>query len=208
VQIIGILGGSFDPIHYGHLRTARELATALGLAQVRFIPSARPPHRAPPVAAAADRLKMLHLALNDEPGFVADDRELKRAGPSYMILTLESLHAELAPAGLCLIVGLDAFLGLDRWHRWQELWSHAHIVVLPRPGWSVEQGLPDWARPHLCRDIDELRQQPAGRLWIQPLTPQDISSTRIRAALARSEPVAEWLPPAVLRYIHDNHLYN
>ncbi len=206
--MIGILGGSFDPIHYGHLQTARELAAALSLTQVRFIPSAHPPHRAPPIAASADRLKMLELAIADEPGFVADDRELKRAGPSYTILTLESLRAELGPVGLCLIVGMDAFLGLDRWHRWQELWSHAHIVVLPRPRWSVEQGLPDWAQSRLCRNADELRQRPAGRLWIQPLAEHDISSTRIRKALAQAEPVADWLPPAVLRYIKDNHLYS
>jgi nicotinate-nucleotide adenylyltransferase len=206
--MIGILGGSFDPIHYGHLRMARDLAAALALTQVRFIPSAHPPHRAPPIATARDRLKMLELAITDEPGFVADDRELRRAGPSYMILTLESLRAELGEVKLCLIVGMDAFLGLDRWHRWQELWSHAHVVVLPRPGWSVEQSLPVWARPRLCQDVTELSRQPAGRLWVQPVTARDISSTRIRAALARGEPVAEWLPPAVLRYIKDHHLYN
>lgn len=205
--MIGILGGSFDPIHYGHLRTARALAAALSLTQVRFIPSAHPPHRPPPVAAAAERLKMLQLALADESGFMADDRELCRPGPSYTILTLESLRAELGPVGLCLIVGMDAFLGLDRWHRWQELWSYAHIVVLPRPGASRKQGLPDWARPRLCRDATELAQVPAGRLWIQPLTEWDISSTRIRQALARGAPVAEWLPPLVLRYIEDRHLY-
>ena len=206
--MIGIFGGSFDPIHYGHLQTARELVHALGLTQVRFIPSAHPPHRAPPVAAASDRLKMLQLALVDEPGFVADDRELRRTGPSYTILTLESLHAELGAASLYLIVGMDAFLGLDRWHRWQELWSHAHIVVLPRPGWSVEQGLPDWARSRLCQNASELRQQPSGRLWVQPLTERDICSTQIRAALARGEPPANGVPPAVLRYIEDNRLYS
>ena len=206
--MIGIFGGSFDPIHYGHLRTARELATALSLTQVRFIPSAHPPHRAPPVAAAGDRLKMLQLALADESGFVADDRELRRAGPSYTLLTLESLHAELGAVSLYLIVGMDAFLGLDRWHRWQELWSHAHIVALPRPGWSVEQRLPDWAQSRLCRDASELRQQPSGRLWVQSLTERDVSSTQIRAALARGESPANEVPPAVLRYIKDNRLYS
>ncbi len=205
--MIGILGGSFDPIHYGHLRTAHELARVLELTQLRFIPAAHPPHRAPPIAAAADRLKMLQLAIAAEPGFVADDRELRRAGPSYTILTLESLHAEPGNRPLCLIMGMDAFLGLDRWHRWQELWTYAHIVVLPRPG-SVAQDLPAWAQPRLCKDANALTQHPAGRLWIQAVTPQDISSTWIRAALARGESVADWLPPAVLRYIEANHIYS
>ncbi len=206
--MIGILGGTFDPPHYGHLRPARELMSALGLAELRFIPAANPPHRPPPVAASADRLKMLQLAIAGEPGFVADDRELRRGGPSYTILTLEELHAELAGRRLCLIMGMDALLGLDRWHRWQELWDYAHIVALPRPGWPVEQGLPAWARPRLCRDARELTQTPSGRLWIQPVTPQDISATRLRAVLARGASVAEWVPPAVLQYIKDNRIYN
>ena len=206
--MIGILGGSFDPIHYGHLRPARELVRALELTQLRFIPTAHPPHRAPPVAAAADRLKMLQLAVADEPGFVADDRELRRNGPSYTILTLESLRAELDNRPLCLIMGMDAFLGLDRWHRWRELWTYAHIVVMPRPGWSVARDLPDWARPRWCKDARELSQTPAGRLWVQAVTPQDISATHIRAALAQGESVADCLPPAVLRYIEANRIYS
>jgi nicotinate-nucleotide adenylyltransferase len=205
--MIGILGGTFDPTHYGHLRPARELVSALGLAEVRFIPAANPPHRPPPVAASADRLKMLQLAIAREPGFVADDREIRRGGPSYTILTLEDLRGELAGQRLCLIMGMDAFLGLDSWHRWQELWGHAHIVAIPRPGWSVQQGLPAWARPRLCRDARELTQTPVGRLWIQPVTPQDISATRIRAALARGAPVTDWVPPPVLQYIKDNRIY-
>lgn len=206
--MIGILGGTFDPPHYGHLRPARELMNALELSELRFIVAANPPHRAPPVASPADRLKMLQLAIAHEPGFVADDREIRRGGPSYTILMLETLRGELAGQPLCLIMGMDAFLGLESWHRWKELWGHAHIVVMPRPGWSVEQDLPVWAVPRLCRNVRELTQSLAGRLWIQPVTPQDISSTRIRAELARGASVADWLPPTVLQYINDNHIYS
>jgi len=206
--VIGILGGTFDPPHYGHLRPARELVSALGLSELRFIVAANPPHRAPPVASPADRLAMLQLAIAGEPVFVADDREIRRGGPSYTILTLESLRGELAGQPLCLIMGMDAFLGLDGWHRWQELWVHAHIVAMPRPGWPVEHGLPAWAASRLCRNAHELTQSLAGRLWIQPVTPQDISSTRIRAELARGASVADWLPPAVLQYINDNRIYS
>lgn len=206
--MIGILGGTFDPPHYGHLRPARELMSALGLAELRFIPVANPPHRPPPVASAADRLKMLQLAIAGEPGFVVDDREIRRGGPSYTILTLAELRGELVGRPLCLVMGMDAFLGLDRWHRWLELWDYAHIVAVPRPGGPVQQGLPAWARPRLCRDAHELMQTPSGRLWIQPVTPQDISATRIRAALARDESAADWVPPAVLQYIKDNRIYS
>ncbi len=206
--MIGILGGTFDPTHYGHLRPARELVSALGLAELRFIPAANPPRRLPPVASPANRLKMLQLAIAGEPGFVADDREIRRGGLSYTILTLEELHGELAGRSLCLIMGMDALLGLDSWHRWQELWGYAHIVAMPRPGWSVQQGLPAWARPRLCRDARELTQTPVGRLWVQPVTPQDISATRIRAALAVGASVADSVPPAVLQYIKDNRIYS
>jgi len=205
--VIGILGGSFDPIHYGHLRTARELVSALELAQLRFVPTSHPPHRAPPIATAVDRLQMLQLAIAPEPKFVVDERELRRDGPSYTLLTLESLRAELGSQPLALVLGMDAFLGLDRWHRWQELWGYAHIVVMPRPGWPSVQGLPAWAQPRLCLDARELTLSPGGRLWVQAVTAQDISSTRIRAALAQGESAADWLPPAILQYIKTNHVY-
>ena len=134
---IGIFGGTFDPIHYGHLRTALELQATLDLAVVHFVPCANPPHRAAPMTDGALRLKMVRAAIRDERGFVADDRELVREGPSYTIDTLASFRAEFAAQALCLMVGMDAFLGLPQWHRWRELTTLAHIVVAHRPGWQA-----------------------------------------------------------------------
>ena len=134
---IGIFGGTFDPIHYGHLRTALELKALLDLDKVHFVPCANPPHRTAPMSDGALRLRMVEAAIRDEPKFVADDRELKRAGVSYTIDTLASFRAELPGRSLCLLLGMDAFLGLPQWHRWRELTTLAHIVVAHRPGWEA-----------------------------------------------------------------------
>lgn len=131
---IGIFGGMFDPIHYGHLRTAFELLQSLDLEEVRFIPCGDPPHRADTFADAAFRLHMVRLATMAEPGFTVDDRELRRQGPSYSVDTLASLRGEFPGRSLCLITGMDAFLGLPGWHRWDEILDFAHIVVAHRPG--------------------------------------------------------------------------
>ena len=136
---IGIFGGTFDPIHYGHLRTAFELLQTLQFAEVRFIPCGDPPHRGVTQASAALRLDMVRLATRKEPGFVVDERELQRDGPSYSIDTLVSLREEFPDRSLCLITGMDAFLGLSSWHRWDEIMNFAHIVVAHRPGWQVPE---------------------------------------------------------------------
>jgi nicotinate-nucleotide adenylyltransferase len=210
VQPIGILGGTFDPVHYGHLRPAREVQRALELEQVRFIPAAHPPHRATPVASAAQRLHMVELALADYPGFVVDDRELTRDGPSYSVPTLESLRAEYGNRPLCLLIGADAFDDLQTWHQWERLPELAHLIVMQRPGWSVPPArseLPEWARSRLCRDGESLARQGGGCLVFQHVTPQAISATDIRNAIARGEAVQDRLPPAVWEYIRAHGLY-
>ena len=144
---IGIFGGTFDPIHYGHLRTALELKERLEFAAVHFVPVANPPHRSAPLNDGKLRLRMVEAAIRGEPGFVADDRELKRPGLSYTVDTLASFRAELgADRPLCLLLGMDAFLGLPQWHRWRELLDLAHVVVAHRPGWEVPRvgELGDW----------------------------------------------------------------
>lgn len=209
MQPIGILGGTFDPIHYGHLRPAQEVLRALDLAAIRVIPAANPPHRHPPVATPEQRLRMAELAVADVPGFTVDDREYRRNGPSYTVLTLESLRAEFGTQPLCLIMGLDAFEGIESWHQWQRLPELAHFIVMTRPGWDVPAGerLPTWARDRLARETAPLVQTGAGKIYFQPVTPQDISATRIREALSRGEPVEAWLPSAVLDYIRANRVY-
>lgn len=203
---IGILGGTFDPIHYGHLRPAQEALQKLALAEVRFIPAGQPPHRPPPVATAEQRLAMVELAVRGLPGFRADDRELRRGGPSYTVRTLESLRAERGAEPLCLLIGMDQFRGFESWHRWQDIPALAHIVVLSRPG-AVSGILPAWARGRVAEDVAAVQQTAAGRLVFLAVSPQDISATRIRTALAQGDSVAGMLPDAVLEYIRVNHIY-
>ena len=208
--MIGILGGTFDPIHYGHLRPAQDVQRALKFDQLRFIPAANPPHREAPVATAAQRLHMIELALADFPEFVCDDREIRRGGPSYTVPTLESLREELGEQSLCLLLGMDAFCCLETWYQWQRLLELAHLIVMPRPGWPpppTDASLPAWARGKVCGDSDELRQTNSGRLWFQDVTLQDISGTRIRNAIAKGESVQGLLPDAVWEYIRHEGIY-
>jgi len=209
VQPLGILGGTFDPIHYGHLRPAQETLRALDLAEIRIIPAGQPPHRRTPVASAAQRLRMVELALADLPGLVVDDRELRRGGLSYTVLTLESFRHEFGDRPLCLLLGMDAFEGIETWHQWNRLPELAHLVVLTRPGWTfpAAAALPAWARARIARESRELALTAAGRIYFQAVTPQDISATRLREAIARGQPVEGLLPPAVLDYIRQNRLY-
>jgi nicotinate-nucleotide adenylyltransferase len=204
--MIGIFGGTFDPIHYGHLRPAQEAVQKLALAELRLIPAAQPPHRPAPQASAMQRLTMVELAIRDLPGFRVDDQELRRGGLSFTVLTLESLRTELGKTPLCLLIGADQFRSFETWHRWQEIPDLAHLVVLNRPG-TTPGASPAWAHARACADLQVLRETPAGRLAFLSVSPQDISATRIRAALARGESVQGLLPKAVLDYIRSNKVY-
>ncbi len=206
LHMIGILGGTFDPIHYGHLRPAQEVMDALALDEVRFIPAAQPPHRPLPVASAAQRLAMVRLGCEEFPGFTVDDRELARSGPSYTVDTLESLRAEVGQRPLCLLLGTDAFSDIEHWHQWQQLPELAHLIIMQRPGSDMVTP-PAWAQPRFCRDELELARASAGRILFQPVAPQNISGTRLRAQLARGEPVPQWLPHSVAEFIHAHRLY-
>ena len=203
---VGVFGGTFDPIHYGHLRPAQEALQQLALTELRIIPAAIPPHRPPPKASAAQRLAMAELAIRDFPGLRVDDRELRRGGLSYTVLTLESLRAELGNTPLCLLIGADQFRSFETWHRWQEIPDLAHLVVLNRPG-ATAGALPAWAHARESADLHVLRESPAGRLAFLSVSPQDISATHIRAVLARGESVQGLLPEAVLDYIRINQVY-
>ncbi len=211
---LALLGGTFDPVHYGHLRLADDVRRALGLAQLRLIPAADPPHRGGPHASAAHRLAMLRAALPEFPGLVADDRELRRGGKSFTVLTLEELRREDPSRPLWLVLGADAFRGLPGWHRWRELFALAHIVVVARPGVSPADALPpllaeEWQHRQ-THDSAVLFATPAGRIFQQAVAPHDISATTIRARLARGcdpDELSQLLPPAVLAYIETHHLY-
>jgi nicotinate-nucleotide adenylyltransferase len=212
---LGILGGTFDPIHCGHVELAREVRAALRLAAVRLIPAGDPPHRAAPVATAAQRLAMVELAIEGIPDLEADSREIDRPGRSFTVDTLASLRDEAPARPLALIVGADAFAGFPEWHRWRELFLLAHVVVVMRPGSTLEAALSpalaaEWAQRQ-STDPASLQAQTAGAIFMQPITPHDMSASAIRSQLARGSAgiaaVRGLLPPAVLAYIDRNKLY-
>lgn len=213
---IGILGGTFDPIHYGHLRLAEELTGTLKLDQVRFVPSGTPPHRAAPNVPAAHRLAMVELAAAGNPRFSVDGREVRRAGPGYAFDTLAELRAEAGDARpLAFLVGADAFLEFATWHRWHEIFGMAHIVVAHRPGYPVERWAERMPQP-LAREYSaRLMQQPlathlspAGGIVVVPFTALDISATALRDMLRAGASPRYLLPDQVLDYIQTHRLYS
>lgn len=207
--MIGILGGTFDPVHIAHLRCALEVQRALRLAEVRFVPCRLPPHRPAPAADPAQRLAMLRLALEGQPGFAIDERELRRAGPSYMVDTLASLREELPEQSLCLILGIDAFVQLHTWHRWERLIGLAHLAVMTRPGPQAEPGgaVAALLQRYRTDDPGVLHETPAGRIILCPVTRLEISATRIRALLAQGADARYLTPDGVLDYIRRTGLY-
>ena len=210
--MIGVLGGTFDPIHYGHLRPANDVVQALKLSELRLVVSGQPPHRDPPVASAAQRLQMVVAACAEFPQFRVDDREITRGGPSYTVPTLLSLREEIGDEPMCLLLGSDAFAALMTWHEWQRLPTLAHLVVMRRPAVpgrpAVEPQLPPGLPARFAADAAALAKAPAGLVYIAPISPLAISATAIRAAIARGEPPpAGWLPTAVWDYIENQHIY-
>ncbi|KQM46148.1 MULTISPECIES: nicotinate-nucleotide adenylyltransferase [Pseudomonas] len=206
---IGLLGGTFDPVHIGHLRSALEVADALALDELRVMPNARPPHRDMPQVSAQQRLEMVRLAVDGIPPLVVDDRELKRDKPSYTVDTLELMRAELAADDqLFLLLGWDAFCGLPSWHRWEELLQHCHILVLQRPDADSES--PDALRNLLAaRSVSDplALTGPNGNIAFVWQTPLAVSATQIRQLLASGKSVRFLVPDAVLAYIDAHGLY-
>lgn len=213
-KAIGIFGGTFDPVHYGHLRLAEEMREQAGLQQIRIIPTGTPPHRDAPQVSAQHRSAMVRLAIADQPAFVLDDREVRRTKLCYTVDTLRELRAELgATQSLCLLMGGDAFLQLHTWHEWEQLFEMAHIVVGYRPGFAIEErihtALPELRRHYLQRlcAVEALSQQPAGGIVELAIPKLEISATLIRSRVAENRSIRYLLPNAVVDYIHQHHLY-
>jgi nicotinate-nucleotide adenylyltransferase len=209
---IGLLGGTFDPIHFGHLGMAQELAQALALDTVKFIPAAVPPLKSQPSASAADRCAMVQLAIANNPDFQLDERELKRTGPSYTVETLRSLRSELSEQdSLVLFIGSDAFKQLNRWHQWQEIIQLCHIALVARPDSEVSTGLnPElvtFLQDHYTENAMDLQSESAGLITMQAITPLAISSSAIREQLKNRQSARYLTPDCVLDYIAQHGLY-
>jgi len=211
---IGILGGTFDPIHHGHLRLAEEAADACGLARVLLIPAASPNLRAAPRTPAEHRLEMTRIAAQGNPRLAVDGRELEREGTSYTVDTLLELRGEFGgQAPLCLILGADAFLRLPAWSRWTQLFELAHVVVATRPGYDLDgpasqnsELAAEWSRRRTA-DPEDVRASAAGAIATISIPLLEISASEVRVRIARGSSVRYLLPRAVLDYIAAVHLY-
>ena len=210
---IGIYGGTFDPVHYGHLRPNLELCEVLQLDHVRFIPAFLPPHRDQPMTTVQQRLEMVAGAIEHEPSFVLDKREIKRGGPSYMVDTLKSLRHDYPDNPLCLLMGMDAFKDIESWHHWQELLDYAHIVVTQRP--DTDFNAPDLWSPSLYDfyqnhqgDRQSLHHSLCGKIRLEPVTQLCISATDIRKRLKNKQSIRFLVPETVIELIDCYNLYN
>ncbi len=208
-QPLGIMGGTFDPVHYGHLRCAEEARRKLHLTTLRLLPAGTPPHRPAPAASTAQRLAMLERALSEFPQLAIDRREARRAGPSYMVETLLEIRAEFPGRPIILLLGQDAANGLHSWYRWRQLFLLAHIVILTRPG-SSPRYQPAVAREierRACRDPLALHGRDAGRVLNLDVGCQDISATRIKELIRQGRSPHGMMPEVVLEYIREHGMY-
>jgi len=208
--MIGILGGTFDPIHFGHLRTALDVQQRLSLDEVRFIPCGEPAHRNKPIAEPLQRLAMVRAAIAGQKKFTVDDREIRRDGPSYMVDTLTSLKQDFKDHSLCLILGTDAFNGLAQWYQWEKIFDLANIVVMRRPdidGRSTINKQLFKLIKHRLLDADHLKRKQKGGISFVPVTQLEISATEIRQQWQQCNDIQFFLPDSVLTLIQQQNIY-
>jgi nicotinate-nucleotide adenylyltransferase len=207
---IGILGGMFDPVHFGHLRTAIDALQDFSLDEVRLVPCHHPVHKEEPVVAAQHRIAMLHKAIKSEKRLVVDVRECMRPGPSYMLETLESLRTEYPNDKLFLLLGADAFNNLEGWKKWKKLFELAHIIVITRPGWNINpsQVIKEYCKDKTVSSFAEIGEEKNGKVLGYSFTPLMISSSEIRELLKEKKSVRYLIPNKVIKYIKKHKLYN
>ena len=213
--MIGIFGGTFDPVHYGHINPALSIKQALNLTQIRFIPNRIPPHRELPWLNVEQRLSFLKIALKGYPDVVIDERELNRDGPSFMVDTLTSLRSDFPGEDLCLIIGMDAFLGITTWFQWRSLFELCHLVVTTRPGFNESTIINrmsaedyQFLSSKMVAGADALRPRETGKILLKSVPQLDISSTKIREKLLKDEDVSEWVPEGVARKLRGLKQYD
>ncbi len=204
--MIGIYGGTFDPVHFGHLRTAVEVKEVFDLEKLLLLPSHQPPHRDTPGASSKMRLEMLRLAIKNQSGLEIDTREIDRKGPSYMVDSLQSLRLDYQQQPILLFMGVDAFSGLTGWHRWQTLFDYAHIVVMNRPD-SKKSVLSEMLKAKRVDDRQQLKQSLYGKLYFQKVTQLEISASQIREVFFNQKNPAYLLPEEVISFIYQHKLY-
>lgn len=214
LRAIGILGGTFDPIHYAHLRLAQEVAERFQLQEVRFVPAGSPWHRNAPLACVADRVAMLELAIAGNSKFRIDRRELGKDNPSYTVVTLQEIRAELSrEQPLALLLGADQVAVLHTWHRWRELFDLAHLIRVnraashPKPLPALEPDVAEELERRTVRDAKLIHGNGSGWVFDMAMTPLAISATQIRTELAAGRTSRYLLPEAVLEYIQTHRLY-
>jgi len=210
--MIGIFGGTFDPVHFGHIKPALDVKQSLGLEELRFIPCSIPAHRAAPIATVEQRLAMLSAAIDEYEHCVIDKRELNRQGISYMVDTLQSLQHDLTGKSLCLIIGMDAFLGLSQWYQWQQIFELANCVVTYRPGFELNlKQLPvDLMNVVKQRQVDSVKafvEKEKGTIFFLSVAQLNISATDIRKRVKQAESIEEFVPPAVNNVIQQQKIY-
>jgi nicotinate-nucleotide adenylyltransferase len=215
-SLIGIFGGTFDPIHYGHLRIAEEVAEMIDVRKMHFIPAGYPRLRGSPEASLQHRTAMVGLAIEGNPRFILDEREIRRPGVSYSVESLRELKQELGEdATLCFVTGADAFMNLASWHRWRELFELCHFIIAARPGHVLTENLDILPQelsaecaPRWVSSVDSLRHATSGMIFIAQTTLLDISATVIRARVAAGKSIRYLIPDVALDYIAVNHLYS
>ncbi|MCG8432423.1 MAG: nicotinate-nucleotide adenylyltransferase [Gammaproteobacteria bacterium] len=209
MKLIGVFGGMFDPVHYGHLRSALEVQQHFGLDHVRLVPCAQPPHRDAPAAAAPARFGMVEVAVSDQPGLVADDCEISRGGSSYTVDTISVMQERFAGDAFCLLLGMDAFLGFCRWHRWREILDKAHIIVMHRPGYhpSPEGELKAVYDARYSADLADMRNNMHGGIYTHAVTQLEISSTQIRDSIKQGKNIRYLMPDTVMHFINEKNYY-
>ena len=208
--MIGIFGGTFDPVHYGHIKPALSVKQALSLTQLRFIPNRIPPHRNVPWLGVKQRLSLLKTALKNYPDVVIDERELNRDRTSYMVDTLKSLKKDFPGEDLVLIMGMDAFLSINRWFQWKQLFDLCHLVVTTRPGFDQKTMAKQlsamdyrFLAEKMIQDVNALTPRETGKILLQSVPQLDISSTQIRSSLLKGEDISQWMPEQAYLQLRD-----